>query len=146
VNQKQIVSVLEIKYKLMAFFDKFFNSDKNKEEFKLKWKILESLEELDSALESSHSKPIAIFKHSTRCSISSMAKDRMERGWDFTDDSGPIMYYLDLISYRLVSNKISERLKVHHESPQLILVKNGEAIYDAAHNFITLSELKEALG
>jgi bacillithiol system protein YtxJ len=55
------------------------------------------------------------------------------------------MYYLDLISYRQISNEIAERLKVYHESPQLILIKSAEAIYDASHNYISITELKEAL-
>jgi bacillithiol system protein YtxJ len=74
-----------------------------------------------------------------------MAKDRLERSWDFDEGSGPIMYYLDLISYRQISNEIAERLKVYHESPQLILIKSAEAIYDASHNYISITELKEAL-
>jgi len=129
----------------MAFFDKFFSSDKNKAQNKLVWNNIQSTEDLEAAMAKSYEQPIALFKHSTRCSISSMAKDRLERSWDFAEGSGPLMYYLDLISYRQVSNEIAERLNVHHESPQLILVKNGGAVYDASHNDITVTELKEAL-
>ena len=134
-----------LKLNHMAFFDKFFNSDKTKGQSKLKWNLLESNEHLEAAIALSHNHTVAIFKHSTRCSISSMAKDRLERNWDFPEDGGPIMYYLDLISYRSISNEIAERLKVNHEYPQLILISKGEAIYDASHNYISVAELKEAI-
>jgi bacillithiol system protein YtxJ len=130
----------------MAFFDKFFNSNKESEIKKFQWILIESSDNLDDAIAQSHHHAVAIFKHSTRCSISSMAKDRLERSWDFSDDKGPLMYYLDLISYRTISNQIADKFKVHHESPQLILLKNGEAIYDASHNDISIKELKEVLG
>jgi len=129
----------------MAFFDKLFNSGKDKEQSKLAWNLLERPEDLEAAIALSYNQPVAIFKHSTRCSISSVAKDRLERSWDFPENSGPIIFYLDLISYRPISNEIAERLKVHHESPQLILISKGEAIYDASHNYISVAELKEAL-
>jgi len=129
----------------MGIFDKIFNSTKKEAKNKLEWIELDSMEKLENAIEASHMQAVVIFKHSTRCSISSMAKDRLERSWDFDEGSGPIMYYLDLISYRQISNEIAERLKVYHESPQLILIKSAEAIYDASHNYISITELKEAL-
>lgn len=129
----------------MGIFDKIFNSSKNQAKSKLEWIELDSMEKLENAIETSYSQAVVLFKHSTRCSISSMAKDRLERSWDFDEGNGPIMYYLDLISYRQISNDIAERLKVHHESPQLILIKSAEAIYDASHNYISITELKEAL-
>jgi bacillithiol system protein YtxJ len=129
----------------MGLFDKIFGSSKNEASSKLQWISLDNMEMLENAIEASHLQAVVLFKHSTRCSISSMAKDRLERSWDFAEGSGPAMYYLDLISHRQISNEIAERFKVHHESPQLILLKNAEAIYDASHNYISLEELKEAL-
>lgn len=128
----------------MGLFDKIFNTDK-KDDKKLPWIHLKSIEELDKAIERSHEKAVVLFKHSTRCSISSMALHRLERAWDFPEGEGPEMYFLDLIAFRPVSNAIAEKLKVHHESPQLILVKNGEAVYDASHNYISMEELKEEI-
>ncbi len=128
----------------MGLFDKIFNTDK-KDDKKLPWIHLKSIEELDKAIERSHEKAVVLFKHSTRCSISSMALHRLERAWDFPEGEGPEMYFLDLITYRTLSNAIAEKLKVHHESPQLILVKNGEAVYDASHNYISMEELKEEI-
>ena len=129
----------------MAFFDKFLNSKKSQDQRKFEWINLENSDSLEAAVEQSYKQAIVIFKHSTRCSISSMAKDRLERSWDIPEENAPLMYYLDLIAYRSISNQIAERFKVHHESPQLILIKNGEAIYDASHNYITIDELKESL-
>lgn len=88
-------------------------------------------------------KTFAVFKHSTTCSISSMAKSRLERSWNF-DNSLPI-YYLDLKKYRPISNLIAEMSGVHHESPQLLFFKNGKVAYQASHNGIDLDELAKAL-
>jgi len=130
----------------MGLFDKIFNnSNKNKSGAKLPWKTLDSLEGLEAAMNRSFEVPVVLFKHSSRCSISSMALHRLERDWDFTEGQEPEMYYLDLIAFRPVSVAIADRLKIYHESPQLILVRNGEAVYDASHNDIRLEELKEVL-
>lgn len=90
------------------------------------------------AVELSHEKPQLIFKHSTRCSISSMAKDRLEREWNL-ENVEP--WYLDLIAYRNISNAITSQLGVHHESPQAILLKDGIVVYDDSHNSISVSEI-----
>ena len=86
---------------------------------------------------------VAIFKHSTRCSISSVAKMRLSLSWDFGEEL-PI-YYLDLIAYRNVSNLIAEKLGVRHESPQLLVINNGECIYNGSHMAISVSELHSIL-
>jgi len=109
----------------------------------IKWELLDDISKLDKAFERSFAKDIILFKHSTTCSISLMAKRRLEDDWDLEDVIIP--YYLDLKSFRNISDAISERLSVHHESPQVLLIRNGECIYDASHFDITLSELKETL-
>jgi bacillithiol system protein YtxJ len=83
-----------------------------------------------------------IFKHSTRCSISAMAKRRFE----MDDDVLPKeidLYFLDLISYRNISAEIAEIFQVHHESPQLLLIKNGECILDVSHGDISAEEVAD---
>jgi bacillithiol system protein YtxJ len=112
----------------------------------LNWQNLTSLSQLSELLEASRNtgKPIAIFKHSTRCSISAMAKQRLERDWDIPNEQLPA-YYLDLLNYRDVSNEIAEQLGVKHESPQLLLVKDGKCLYDASHNSISVKEIKQHL-
>jgi bacillithiol system protein YtxJ len=81
-----------------------------------------------------------IFKHSTRCSISMMAKKRVEM--DLADLPSDVkLYFLDLISYRSVSAYIAETFQVHHESPQLLLIKDGECILDQSHGDISIAEV-----
>ena len=108
----------------------------------MNWNQLKSQEELGQIIEASSIRPQVIFKHSTTCPISSMAKMRLEDKWDLTDVDA---HYLDLLSFRTISNQIAETLSVHHESPQLILIMDGECVYDASHFDITVDELKESL-
>lgn len=86
------------------------------------------------------SKPSVLFKHSTRCSISSMALSRMERGLEPLSEKFNV-YYLDLIRYRSVSNEIADIFKIEHASPQVLIIQNGECIYDASHGGISPSEM-----
>ncbi len=85
-----------------------------------------------------------IFKHSTRCSVSSMAKRRFEMEWDAIPE-GTNLYFLDLISYRDISAQIADTFQVHHESPQILLIKDGECILDASHGDISAEEVAEMI-
>ncbi len=119
---------------------------RNKSEFKptLKWNNLESISDLDQAIELSFQKPVLLFKHSTRCSISSMALNRTESGWDISEEElAP--FYLDLIAHRDVSAAIADKLNVFHQSPQIVLVKEGKAVLDASHNEIRVDLIKSGL-
>jgi bacillithiol system protein YtxJ len=107
----------------------------------MNWIPLTDKHQLDELVKESQSKTVAIFKHSTRCSVSAMVKRSLERDWKA--DQLPI-YYLDLIAYRSLSNEIANRFSVRHESPQLILIKNGEAIYDASHEGIDFNNMLKA--
>lgn len=105
----------------------------------MNWQVLSSEQQFLDLLQK---EPLfAVFKHSIRCSISSMAKNRVERDWDM---NFPI-YYLDLIQYRPVSNLIAAKSGIEHQSPQLIVFKHGKAVYDASHNAIDAKDLKENL-
>ena len=86
-------------------------------------------------------KPSILFKHSTRCSISSMAKNRLETGLDSLSQKFNV-YYLDLIQYRSISNRIAEIFSVEHASPQVLVVNNGECIYNASHSQINPKEME----
>jgi bacillithiol system protein YtxJ len=99
----------------------------------MNWLALNSIEELDKLVKESFSEQVAIFKHSTRCSISRMIKDRIERGMPL--NHMPV-YYLDLLEYREISNAIASRLNVQHESPQLLILRNGICTSHASHNAI----------
>ncbi|MES2332885.1 MAG: bacillithiol system redox-active protein YtxJ [Bacteroidota bacterium] len=108
----------------------------------MNWIPLNKEEQLAQIREKSATVPQVIFKHSSRCGTSSMVLDRLERSKapetiDF--------YFLDLIRHRDISNKISEEFKVFHESPQVLLIKNGECVYDESHMGIRMDELEEAI-
>jgi len=108
------------------------------------WLTLNEAQQLDDIVALSHDVPCLIFKHSTRCPISSAAKHRIEGSWEFSDTE--IMpYYLDLIRYRSISDQIATQFEVYHESPQVLLIKNGECIYDESHLDINVEDLKACL-
>lgn len=107
----------------------------------IQWKNLDSEYQLESIIEDSYSSPQIIFKHSISCPISSMAKRRLEGAWSI--DINP--YYLDLINYRAISNAIANQLEVVHQSPQIILLHQGKAIYDESHLDISFSDLSYSL-
>jgi len=106
----------------------------------LDWISLTTSAQLADIKEKSKNKAQLIFKHSTLCSISSMAKNRLERE---TPPENVDFYYLDLISYRELSAKIAEEFSVFHESPQVILIKNGECSYDESHSGINMDDIIE---
>lgn len=105
------------------------------------WNKLENIAQLQEIKVQSRDKPVLIFKHSTRCSISSMAWDRMKRNWKSEDSDKATPYYLDLISFREVSNEVAKAFDVYHESPQVILIKEGLAVYDNSHMGINYKDI-----
>jgi bacillithiol system protein YtxJ len=104
------------------------------------WSTMSEESQIQEIVDASHEKPQLIFKHSTRCSISSMAKSRLEREWNL-DNVQP--WYLDLIAYRNVSNAIASQLGIDHQSPQAILLKDGEVVHDSSHNSISVSNISK---
>ncbi|MBL4594452.1 MAG: bacillithiol system redox-active protein YtxJ [Flavobacteriales bacterium] len=111
------------------------------------WIKVESHSDLNKIVEESFQDSnigVAIFKHSTRCSISSVAKMRLVSFWDFKGEL-PI-YYLDLIAFRDISNLIAEQFNVPHESPQLLIIKDGKCVYNASHLSISVKNIHSELG
>ena len=108
----------------------------------MNWIDLTSIQQLADTKELSKTRPQVIFKHSTRCSISSMAKSRLERSEQ--PETGDF-YLLDLIKYRLLSDKIAEDFAVQHESPQVLVIKNTACIYEESHSGIQMEEITEQL-
>lgn len=106
----------------------------------LNWNQLTNLSQFELLVDNSNTQPFAVFKHSTRCSVSSMAKKKIEFEWKFDASSLPI-YYLDLIQHRDISNKIASELHVEHQSPQLIVVKNKQAVYHESHGSIEVADI-----
>lgn len=109
----------------------------------MNWHPITKVEDIDILIDRSRVVPCLILKHSTRCPISTMAKNRLEMSWDI-DDQEVETYFLDLIQYREVSNYIAGVFSVTHESPQALLIKDGSSIYDASHLNIRAEDLRAA--
>jgi len=107
----------------------------------MNWTLLTDLDQLDAIDRASQDRSVLIFKHSTRCSISSAALGRLERAWTAADDAAHQIYFLDLLRYRSLSNAIATRYNVEHESPQALVIKNGKCVDVSAHFGITYADL-----
>jgi bacillithiol system protein YtxJ len=129
----------------MSIFNSLFGSSEEKKEEtrKVNWIELTNLIQLEEIVSGSYEKPVTIFKHSTRCSISRFALKQFENEFDSVDTTET--YFLDLIENREVSNQIASRFGVVHQSPQLLLIKNGQSVYDASHSDIDAVALKERI-
>lgn len=129
----------------MSFLNSIFGSSESTESQKsnVNWTELTDIAQLAEVTAISNEKPVVIFKHSTRCSISRMALKQFEREYDLNDSVAA--YFLDLIAHRDISNEIASRFNVYHESPQLILIRDGKAVYDVSHSDIDAVALKEKI-
>lgn len=107
----------------------------------MNWNRLDSINQLVEIKEKSQDKPVLIFKHSTRCSISSMVWDRLKRNWKPEDVEKVEPFFLDLIAHRDISNAIAQEFEVYHESPQIIIIKEGKAVYDTSHMGINYADI-----
>ncbi|MCW2119651.1 bacillithiol system redox-active protein YtxJ [Flavobacterium sp. 7A] len=127
----------------MSFLKNIFGGDDTpkQENNKMNWTALTDIAQLNEIAASE--KPVAIFKHSTRCSISRMALKQFENEFDSEAEVTP--YFLDLLEHRDISNEIAAKFGVFHQSPQLIVIKNGKAVYDASHSDIDAVELKSKI-
>lgn len=106
------------------------------------WIQLQTDGDLDAALSQAQTGTVLIFKHSTRCPVSGMALRMFER--DYAPElSEAKPYFLDLIAHRPLSNRIAHVLQVEHESPQLIVVKNGQVVHTASHHMISAQDVKK---
>lgn len=110
----------------------------------MKWKYLTDSGQLEEINQNSHNLPQIIFKHSTRCVISKMVLNDLEKNWKTPGELADI-YLLDLLQYRDVSNYIATYFGIRHESPQLLLIKNGQVIYHESHDSILADEVEKAL-
>ena len=108
----------------------------------MNWINLTDEDQLQHLIVQSNTSPQVIFKHSTRCSISSVAKNRLEKA--NAPEEIPF-HYLDLLSFRPLSNSIAEHFAVEHESPQILVIKDGKCVYDESHMGIDMEEIKDQL-
>jgi bacillithiol system protein YtxJ len=129
----------------MSLFNSIFGNAEKSENPKssFNWISLTDLGQLNEIIAASGERPIIIFKHSTRCSVSRMALKQFENEFDLAHKVDT--YFLDLIAHRDVSNEIANQFKVVHQSPQLLLIKEGKSVYDVSHSDIDAIELKEKI-
>lgn len=105
-------------------------------------------EEVESIVAESANHPVFIFKHSTRCPISAGAYRRVS---DYFDDANsqaeapPPVYLVKVVESRPVSNAVAEDLRVPHQSPQMILVKDGQAVWSTTHHNINAETIGQAI-
>ena len=125
----------------MGLFNKIFGaSGEAKEEKVLPWIPLNALQQLDLIKEKSVTKTQIIFKHSTRCGISSMVMKQFVDAYDFTEKDADL-YYLDLLNFRDVSNEVGYKFQVMHQSPQLLVIRNGVVVAHESHGAINDMDL-----
>ncbi len=111
----------------------------------MNFKNLNQISQLSEIDQLSHHKLQVLFKHSTRCSVSSFAQRILISEFNAAMDEKFDVYYLDLISYREVSNAIAQRYGVEHESPQLLVIQDGKCIYNASHSDVSLEKIDLAI-
>jgi len=124
----------------MGFLDQIFGKKEEQDQTKTLWTRIESEKDLDAAVEKSLQKKVVIFKHSTRCFISKTVLKSFEKQME-NSVKDYSYYFLDLIAHRNISNDIESQLDVVHQSPQLIVLENGKAIYNASHQSIDLDKI-----
>ena len=125
----------------MGLLNKIFGSSEPQEEKVLPWIPLNSIQQLKHITEKSKIKTQVIFKHSTRCGISRMAMNQFVENYDLSEKDLDL-YFLDLLSYRDVSNEVGYKFQVMHQSPQIIVIKNGITVAHASHGAINNIVLK----
>ena len=125
----------------MSFLNKLFGEGETTNPVsKMNWIALESISQLDEIVTLSNEKTVLIFKHSTRCSVSRMVLKQFENEFKLEESCTP--YFLDLLEHRDISNAIASRFEVQHQSPQLLVIQSGKAVFTASHESIDAGSLK----
>lgn len=96
------------------------------------WQPLKKEAQLEEIKEASFQKPQLIFKHSISCGISAQVNHSLEASTEDLSEKFDL-HYLDLLNFRSVSNKVAEDFEVRHQSPQVLLVKDGKVTYHTSH-------------
>lgn len=131
----------------MGLFNNLFGTSKSEEKKEtpvLPWIPLTSIDQLEEIVSKSKGKPQFIFKHSTTCGVSRMVMNAFKTQYNLGKEQADL-YYLDLHSYREVSNETGYKFQVLHQSPQLLVIKNGVAIANASHGSINDVEVVKFL-
>ncbi|MCY7349474.1 MAG: bacillithiol system redox-active protein YtxJ [Cytophagaceae bacterium] len=111
----------------------------------MNWNLLTDVAQLDTLRAESFDQPVLIYKHSTTCSISATTLNRLERNWKTDEMGGVKAYHLDLLRHRALSRAVADYFGVQHESPQVLLIRNGECVYDASHFAIAYPAVKAGI-
>jgi len=109
----------------------------------LYWKTPKNTDEIDAILRN-ESKPQLIYKHSNRCGVSILSRNSLDSGMESITEQAD-SYMIDVVAMRDLSNYVADKTGVKHESPQLILINNGEIFWDASHGDVRIEKLLEAL-
>ncbi|WP_396181455.1 bacillithiol system redox-active protein YtxJ [Flavobacterium sp.] len=115
-------------------------SESSKED--VKYFELDKMEQFDEIDEISKTKPVVLFKHSTRCSISRMVLKQFDAEFNYPEEKID-WYLLDLLNHRDLSNEIASRYHVVHQSPQIVVIRNGKAVFNESHDSISAEDLKQ---
>jgi bacillithiol system protein YtxJ len=127
----------------MSFFNNMFGSNEQEEiPSKVNWIPLDDLKVIDEAVALSYEKPVVLFKHSTRCSISRFALKQFENEYNLSKEQME-PFFLDLLNHRNISNEIATRFNIEHQSPQMIVLKDGVAVFSSTHSDIEADILKK---
>jgi len=130
----------------MSLFKNIFGENKSEESqnenVKAKFITLNAVEQFDEIDEISHTKPVVLFKHSTRCIISRTVLKQFDAEYNFPEDKMN-WFLLDLLNHRDLSNEIAHRYNVTHQSPQIVVIQNGKAVFNESHESITADDLKQ---
>ena len=125
----------------MGLFNNLFSrSNTSSEEKQLPWQNLNSVEQLDQIAEKSKTRTQVIFKHSTRCGISRMVLNQFISKYNYNENELDL-YYVDILSYRVVSDEVGYKFQVFHQSPQLLVIKNGVVVAHESHGAINSIDL-----
>lgn len=129
----------------MSLFKNLFQSNSSEnEDSKLNWIPLTEMKQLIEIISISTTKPVLIFKHSTRCGISRMVLKNFEREYDIPA-SKMDLYYLDLLENRAISTEITSKFNVMHQSPQALVIDKGHVVYHDSHSGISVEAIKKAI-
>ncbi|NER13342.1 bacillithiol system redox-active protein YtxJ [Leptobacterium flavescens] len=126
----------------MGFFNRLLGGNNENNDSNIDWAALNDVAQIDEIVQESKKQTVAIFKHSTRCGISRMVLSGFERDYDYNGEEIK-MYFLDILNFRNISNEIANRFNVWHESPQLLVFRDGKIIYHTSHGNIEAGKLNE---
>ena len=106
--------------------------------------ILQAPDQLDRVLDSSSERPVLLFKHSFTCGISAEALDELVDHLNNRDHDLPVAM-VTVQTHRDLSNAVSAKLGIRHETPQALLIKGGKVVWSASHFRVTSDSVAAAI-